>query len=180
MGSKEIMLIIRWKRPATRPAKSRRYFKGVLFFSMTLFLLLQATLVFPMWKFPYWRLQSFFGEVFNGRFWPLIPYWLYDQPIPIEGDTKIKFQLWIKPIFFKARLVKAEELGNRINRFQFDAMLKVLVTHKLDGKQTIALKGYLERQTGFEIVACWLQAKTLLYDQKSWRTQSSEAKIILW
>lgn len=152
--------------------------KTILFFLLSFFLSMQAALVFPLWKLPFWRTQQFFGSIWVGYLWPLIPYSLYDQPIPREGQKTARLELWIKPFYLPPRSIEAEDLGSRIGRFQFRALLNSALNTRNNSEASKEFIIYLERITGLKIEACWVSLFHWKYTQSKWSKEPGEHKVI--
>lgn len=150
------------------------------FFFLALLLLLQASLIFPLWKLPHWRLQAFFGEVWQGRYWPWIPYSLYDQPLPQEGSQKQKLSLWIEPTFLKSQKINPATIGRKITRFQLESLIDTLLSKSLDSKDVSELRSYLEAKTGFSISSCGIKKEVWIFKSARWQKESDEKIKLLW
>lgn len=154
--------------------------RKTFFLFLTFLLVLQALLIFPLWKLPHWRLQSFFGEVWQGQYWPWIPYSLYDQPLPTEGSQKQNHSLWIEPAFLKPQKISSATIGRKITRFQLESLIKSLLSKSLHTNQLFELKSYLEAKTGYSILSCAIRKEIWVFNRTGWKKESDEEIKLLW
>ena len=165
------------------PLSKHRFHKFARFIFLSglgLIILSQAALIFPLWKLPHWRFQALFGSVWEGHYWPWIPYSLYDQPIPKFRDEKFKYSLWIQPTFLNPRKLREKDIGRKITRFQLNSILESLVQHHPGPDRLSELKLFLESQTGYSIVSSWIEKERWIFFDQKWKEDSHEKFIQLW